>query len=240
MRDKMERILVIDDDVELCTLLKEYLTPEGFAITAENDGEKGLATAKNGQYDLLILDVMLPGMNGFDVLHSLRELSSVPVIMLTARGDDVDRVVGLEMGADDYMPKPFLPRELVARIRAILRRARREGPAAGTQRTLRVGDVEIDTGARMAKVSGKSTRLTDAEFVILEKLLAEAGGVVSREQLSLAALGREAGPEDRSLDVHISNLRRKLGKASNGVPRIKAVRGSGYLYTLPLNAEVHQ
>ncbi|MBU1004090.1 MAG: response regulator transcription factor [Proteobacteria bacterium] len=236
----MERILVIDDDMELCTLLTEYLTPEGFAITTENDGEKGLAAAKRGQHDLIILDVMLPGMNGFDVLHSLREASSVPVIMLTARGEDVDRVVGLEMGADDYLPKPFLPRELVARIRAILRRARREGPVAGTQRTLRVGDVEIDTGARMAMVGGKSTRLTDAEFVILEKLLAEAGGVVSREQLSLAALGREAGPEDRSLDVHISNLRRKLGKACNGVPRIKAVRGSGYLYTLPLNSEVHQ
>ncbi|BBD07658.1 two-component response transcriptional regulator OmpR family [Desulfovibrio ferrophilus] len=233
----MERILVIDDDMELCSLLEEYLTPEGFLTTAENNGEKGLATAKKGQHDLVILDVMLPGMSGFDVLHSLREWSSVPVIMLTARGEDVDRVVGLEMGADDYMPKPFLPRELVARIRAVLRRSRRESPLAGTHRTLCVGDVEIDTGARVAKVSGKSTRLTDAEFVILEKLLAEAGGVVSREQLSLAALGRESGPEDRSLDVHISNLRRKLGKTIDGIPRIKAVRGAGYLYTLPLRAD---
>jgi len=237
MREEMEKILVIDDDMELCALLDEYLTPEGFRITVENDGEKGLSTAKKRAHDLIILDVMLPGMSGFEVLHSLRENSSIPVIMLTARGEDVDRVVGLEMGADDYLPKPFLPRELVARIRAVLRRARREGPVNGGRRTLRVGDVEIDTGSRQVVVSGEAAHLTDAEFVILENLMTEAGGVVSRERLSLAALGREAGPEDRSLDVHISNLRRKLGKAGEGLPRIKAVRGSGYLYVLPPKAE---
>lgn len=232
----MERILVVDDDAELCALLEEYLGPEGFETQTVRDGEAGLEAALNGNQDLVILDVMLPGMNGFDILRTLREASAVPVIMLTARGEDVDRVVGLEMGADDYMPKPFLPRELVARIRAVLRRARREEQRGAPSRMFKVGDVEIDTGARQARVGEESVRLTDAEFVILESLLCEAGSVVSRERLCRTALGREAGPEDRSLDVHISNLRRKLGKSREGSPRIKAVRGTGYLYTLPASA----
>lgn len=228
----MERILVVDDDAELCALLEEYLGQEGFQTLSVRDGEEGLARALEGGHDMVILDVMLPGRNGFDILRTLRESSGVPVIMLTARGEDVDRVVGLEMGADDYMPKPFLPRELVARIRAVMRRARHMH-ARGNARALRVGDVSIDTGARAASVGDEAVRLTDAEFTILENLLAEAGSAVSRENLCRAALGREAGPEDRSLDVHVSNLRRKLGKTDDGLPRIKAVRGAGYLYTLP-------
>ena len=230
----MEHILVVDDDAELCALLDEYLTPEGFETQAVHDGETGLKAALGKEYDLVILDVMLPGMNGFDLLRTLREASSVPVIMLTARGEDVDRVVGLEMGADDYMPKPFLPRELVARIRAVLRRARREDHRSKPARTLRVGDVAIDIGARQALVGTNSVRLTDAEFMILESLLTEAGSVVSREQLCRTALGREAAPEDRSLDVHISNLRRKLNATNEHSPRIKAIRGAGYLYALPV------
>ncbi|WP_461208839.1 response regulator transcription factor [Desulfocurvus sp. DL9XJH121] len=232
----MEQILVIDDDAELCALLEEYLGPEGFGLETVSDGERGLEIALAGGHDLVILDVMLPGLNGFDLLRRLREMSPVPVIMLTARGEDVDRVVGLEMGADDYMPKPFLPRELTARIRAVLRRAQRGEHDMGTGKSLRVGNVEIDTGARQARVDRKNVRLTDAEFTILESLLAEAGSVVSRERLCRTALGREAGPEDRSLDVHISNLRRKLGQPADDAPRIKAVRGAGYLFTLPARA----
>jgi two-component system response regulator CpxR len=224
------RILVIDDDNELCDLVTEYVSAEGFEVTAIHDGESGLRAALGGDYALILLDVMLPGSNGFDVLRQLRRTSSIPVIMLTARGDDVDRIVGLEMGADDYLPKPFNPRELVARIRAILRRA--ETPV-GSPALVRVGNVTLDAGARTVQLDGEDLRVTAVEFDVLERLLRAAGTVVSREQLTRDVLDREYSSLDRSIDMHVSNLRRKLGAEHLGTERIKTIRGVGYVYTLP-------
>lgn len=232
----MSHILVIDDDTDLCELLTDYLTAEGFAVTAVHDGEAGARRALEGDFALVVLDVMLPQMSGFDVLRRIRGTSAVPVLMLTARGDDVDRIVGLEMGADDYLPKPFNPRELVARIRAIQRRAERQ-PAAGSDvgadRLLAVGDVELDLGARTVRQGERAVDLTSVEFSLLEILLAAAGRVVSREELSQQALGRRLSPYDRSIDVHVSSLRRKLGPAVDDEERIKTVRGVGYIYSRP-------
>jgi two-component system response regulator CpxR len=178
-------------------------------------------------YEALILDVMMPGLNGFDVLRELRARTvNLPVLMLTARGEDVDRIVGLELGADDYLPKPFNPRELVARLRAILRRGTL--PAANAQ--VKVGDVELRTGDRSVRRGGRPVELTGAEFSVLEVLLRAAGRVVARDALSEQALGRPLGRYDRSLDMHVSNLRKKLGPGPGGEPRIRAVRGQGYLY----------
>ncbi|MBN1343255.1 MAG: response regulator transcription factor [Phycisphaerae bacterium] len=230
-----DRLLVIDDDVELCELVTEYLEPEGFQVESVLRGEQGVERALSGEHALVIVDVMLPGMNGLDVLRRIRSKSVVPVLMLTARGDDVDRIVGLELGADDYLPKPFNPRELVARIRAILRRAGESvgngGP--GRMERLRVGDVELDVGARVVRQDGKVVDLTTAEFGLLETLLRSAGAVVPRTDLFEAALDRELTPLDRSVDMHVSNLRKKLGAKCGDVERIKAVRGVGYVYTIP-------
>ncbi len=236
----MHRILVIDDDVELCELLTDYLTPEGLQVEAIHDGRQGTERALSGEHALVVLDVMLPGISGFEVLRRIRAGSSVPVLMLTARGDDVDRIVGLEMGADDYLPKPFNPRELVARIRAIQRRAQprveqeiRTGKAEGR---LIVGDVELDPGAHIVLQRGHPVDLTSVEFAMLEVLLRASGQVVSREDLAKQALGRRLSPYDRSIDVHISSLRRKLGHQLVDTERIKTVRGMGYLYTRPPNS----
>jgi two-component system response regulator CpxR len=228
------RVLIVDDDDELCGLVAEYLEGEGFVVDFAHDGGSGLARALAGSYDLVVLDVMLPVMNGFDVLRRLRAESSVPVVMLTARGHDVDRIVGLEIGADDYMPKPFNSRELVARIRAILRRAGRSAEAVGRgDDRLRVGDVELDRGSRVARRGGESVDLTTVEFDLLDVFLRNVGRVVAREELSTAVLGRDLSPLDRSIDVHVSNLRKKLGRAPGNADRIKAVRGVGYLYARP-------
>lgn len=227
-------ILVIDDDVELCDLLIEYLGAEGFTVHAVHDGREGLARATSGEHALVVLDVMLPGHNGFEVLRRLREVSQVPVVMLTARGQDVDRIVGLEMGADDYLAKPFNPRELVARIRAIQRRLERseeEGHASAGE-VLKVGDVELHVAARTVLRQGEEVALTSAEMTLLEVLMRAAGTVVSREDLSTSVLGRRFSPYDRSIDVHVSNLRKKLGPSPSGRERIKTVRGHGYLYAL--------
>lgn len=234
----MNRILVIDDDIDLCELLTDYLTTEGFAVEVVHDGEAGAARALAGDYALVVLDVMLPGINGFEVLRRLRAGSATPVLMLTARGDDVDRIVGLEMGADDYLPKPFNPRELVARIRAVQRRTEAVA-ATGTApgETVAVGDVTLDLGARTVHVAGVSVGLTSVEFSLLEVLIRLAGQVVSREELSLQALSRELNAYDRSIDVHVSSLRRKLGALGEESERIKTVRGIGYFYTRP--AAVH-
>lgn len=192
-----------------------------------------------GGYDLTLLDVMLPGVGGFEVLSRVRARSSMPVIMLTARGEDVDRIVGLEMGADDYLSKPFNPRELAARIRSVLRRARpadkapQDGPAPSGGKRLTVGDVSIETGTRTVTRGGETVELTSIEFNLLEVLLRAAGRVVSREELSSAALDRDLTRYDRSVDVHVSSLRRKLGRKAGELERIKTVRGSGYLYCLP-------
>ncbi|MDY0267821.1 response regulator transcription factor [Trichloromonas sp.] len=233
----MNRILVIDDDIELCELLTDYLTPEGFAVETIHDSPTGLARAVGGGFALVVLDVMLPGMSGFDVLRQLREKSRVPVLMLTARGDDVDRIVGLEMGADDYLPKPFNPRELVARIRAIQRRVeapgeRVEGTGAIEAR-LTVGDLELDVSARAVWRDGVAVDLTSVEFSLLEVLLRSAGKVILREDLVRKVLGRRLSPYDRSIDVHISSLRKKLGHRLGPHERIKTVRGVGYIYAKP-------
>jgi two-component system response regulator CpxR len=223
----MAEILLVDDDAELCELVAEFLAGEGFSIEAVHDGPTGLDRARSGRHDAVVLDVMLPGMSGFEVLRRLRETSSLPVLMLTAKGDEVDRIVGLEMGADDYLPKPFNPRELAARLRAVLRRVGAE-PAA-TERVI-VDDLVVDLGARTVTVAGREVPLTGVEFSLLEALAHSAGSVVSRDDLSKAALYRRASAYDRSLDVHLSNLRRKLGPLADGAERIKTVRGVGYQY----------
>jgi len=228
----MATLLVIDDDRELCELVREYLEGEGHRVEVRLDGESGLAHARADPPDLVVLDVMLPGRNGFDVLRELRQHSSLPVIMLTARGEDVDRIVGLELGADDYLAKPFNPRELAARIRAVLRRAGGEG-GPGSATVHRVGDLYLDTGARIAQVSGDEVELTGVEFSLLERLVRAAGRVVQREDLSREVLGRRASTFDRALDVHLSSIRRKLGPAPDGGERIKTVRGVGYQYVRP-------
>ncbi|MCD6527705.1 MAG: response regulator transcription factor [Desulfuromonas sp.] len=228
----MNQILIIDDDTELCELLSDYLTPEGFEIDCVHEGSQG-AQQTLEPYALVILDVMLPGMNGFDVLRQIRQNSQIPVIMLTARGDDVDRIVGLELGADDYLPKPFNPRELLARIRAIQRRADNQtANTAASNQQLRVGDVQLSLGSREVHQDGKFIELTSVEFSLLEALLQQAGQVVSREILVEQVLGRRLLPYDRSIDVHISSLRKKLGPTNDNHERIKTIRGVGYLYAL--------
>jgi DNA-binding response OmpR family regulator len=227
----MGQVLIVDDDAELISLLRDYLAEEGFSVASAGDGESGARSAIEGGADLVVLDVMLPRMSGFDALRRIRERSTVPVIMLTARGQDVDRIVGLELGADDYVPKPFNPRELVARIRAVLRRGRASGPGGGV--VISVGDVRLDPGGRRVSRDGQPVELTGTEYSLLELLLREAGSVVRRETLYREVLGRRSVPYDRSLDVHISNLRRKLGPLPDGDERIKSLRGVGYQYVTP-------
>jgi DNA-binding response OmpR family regulator len=230
---KMDRILVIDDDVELCSLVQEYLQAEGFVVDSVHDGENGLQRAAGGGYLLAVLDVMLPGINGFEVLRRIRATSRLPVLLLTARGEDVDRIVGLEIGADDYLPKPFNPRELVARIRAILRRSRSDGKAVSTTpEIVRVGEVELDPATRTVRRDGQPVDLTSVEFNLLEVLLREAGHVVPRERLVNAVLSRKFSPFDRSIDMHVSKVRKKLGDTDND-EHIKTVRGVGYIFAHP-------
>ena len=227
----MDQILIIDDDVALCELVTEYLEPLGFQIESVHRGDAGAERALAGEHSLVVLDVMLPGLNGFEVLRRIRAESKIPVLMLTARGDDIDRIVGLEIGADDYLPKPFNPRELTARIRAILRRTTSETPVdQALEKRLQVGDVELDSGTRAITRSGQNVELTAVEFDLLEKLLRSAGQIVTREELSKQVLGRSASPFDRSIDMHISNLRKMLGHQSGLLERIKTVRGVGYIY----------
>lgn len=235
----MDNVLVIDDDTGLCELLTEYLAGEGFRVDSIHDGREGLRKAGGGEYDFVILDVMLPGMNGFDVLRELRRESNIPVVMLTARGEPVDRIVGLEVGADDYLAKPFDARELLARMRAILRRTRleRTGPGGTSPSKVEVGDVTIHTGARLVFLNGRPVELTSVEFSLLEILLRRAGQFVSREELTMSVLGRAPYPYDRSIDVHISKLRKKLGRETEGMERIRTIRNVGYLYALPTTIE---
>jgi two-component system response regulator CpxR len=222
----MARVLIIDDDVDLCRLLAERLSTEDMSIEAIHNGEDGLERIPSQDYALIILDLMLPGMKGLDVLRHVRKRSAVPVLILTARGEDVDRIVGLELVADDYLPKPFNPRELIARIRAILRRT---SPAKNAANSLVVDEIRLDSTAREVWVREAPLDLTSAEFSLLETLLQHAGHVVTREHLTEVVLGRKLGPFDRVIDVHISNVRRKLAHAAIAGERIKAVRGSGYL-----------
>jgi two-component system response regulator CpxR len=231
----MNRILIIDDDEELCELVSEYLSAEGFVIEAIHDGESGLQKALRDEQDLVILDVMLPTRNGFDVLRELRQTSKIPVLMLTARGEDTERIVGLETGADDYLPKPFNPRELAARLRAILRRTEITEEAKQIEDDkLQVGDVEVKISARSATKNGEDLALTSIEFELLAMLLRNAGTVVKKEDLSEQVLERRLSPYDRSLDMHVSNLRKKLDAHGNHEERIKTVRSAGYIYTLDI------
>lgn len=230
----MRNLLIIDDDTDLCDLLREYLTPEGFVVEAVQDGFKGAEMALSGQYSLVVLDVMLPGINGFEVLRRIRAVSSVSVIMLTARGEEVDRIVGLEIGADDYLPKPFNPRELVARIRAVLRRAEAGPQPKADIGRLVVGDIELVVGNRTVLRKGRKVELTSVEFAVLETLLRLAGQVVSRDELARQAMGRDPYSYDRSIDVHVSSLRKKLGPRPDKFERIKTVRSIGYLYSVEL------
>jgi len=226
-------ILIIDDDTELCELVTEYLEDEGLEVQSVHDGVAGVERCHAVEPDLVILDVMLPGLGGFAVLSKIRETSRVPVIMLTASGEEVDRIVGLEMGADDYLPKPFNPRELVARIRAILRRTSGTAVAGDESAVILIDDLKMDFGSRGVTCASEDVDLTGAEFAVLETLVRAAGTVVSRDELSRKALGRRASAFDRSLDVHLSNLRKKLGQLVGGGERIKTVRGVGYLYVKP-------
>src|SRR5579872_3687258 len=228
----MEALLMIDDDRELCEMVAEYMGPEGFKVESVHNGERGLEKALAGNYALILLDVMLPGMNGFDLLRKLRSTSNVRVLLLTARGEEVDRIVGLEIGADDYLPKPFNPRELLARVRAVLRRTGNESAEPAAE--ISIGDVTLEPRSRTVRRSGEAVELTAVEFNLLEVLLRSAGKIVDRERLATIALGRELNPFDRSVDMHISKLRRKLGDFPNGGERIKTIRSAGYLYAVPL------
>jgi len=222
------RILLADDDRELAALLADYLQMEGMQVALAHDGEAALAAVERSTPDLVVLDIMMPRLNGIEVLKRLRETSMLPVIMLTAKGDPVDRIVGLEVGADDYLPKPCNPRELVARIRAILRRATARPESGGESQ--HVGDVEIRPGSRTVWQAGEEVALTSTEFEVLRVLLTSAGSVVAKGELCEQALGRRLLPYDRSLDMHISRLRTKLGELPGGGARIKTVRNVGYLY----------
>lgn len=215
-------VLIIDDDRELCGLLADFLELEGFSASAIHDGAEAIEALKGQEYDAIVLDVMLPRIQGFDVLRKLREFSSTPVIMLTARGEDTDRIVGLEMGADDYLPKPCNPRELAARLRAILRRTEKATESPSTQ--LEVDALRASTTERRVEYAGQELKLTTSEFNVLLVLMQHAGEVVNKEMICQQALGRALTPYDRSVDVHVSNLRKKLGDAD----LIKNVRGVGY------------
>lgn len=220
-------ILIIDSDTELTELLKRYLEEDGYHVVSVHDGEQGVKKATNINFDAIILDVMLPDMNGFIVLKTIREHAQTPVLMLTSRGDDVDRIVGLEIGADDYLPKPCNPRELLARLKAILRR---------TQKTpihrpiIEKHNIKVDCSQRTVTMAGHNLELTNAEFNILEMLIKSPGQAFSKEELTEYALGRKYTAYDRSIDVHISNLRNKLGDNPQGEPILKTVRGFGYMF----------
>lgn len=220
------KILIVDDDTELCGLLKEYFETEGFRVRVANNGRDGLDEARRPGVDLIVLDIMMPELNGMDVLKELRKESRLPVIMLTARGDDLDRILGLELGADDYVSKPCNPRELLARIRAVLRRA----SATGGHNEISIDDLELNIGARQLRRGGEDVDLTSTEFSILQALLQHQGEVVSKRDLYISALQREPVAHDRSIDMHVSNLRRKLGPAPSGENRIETIRGIGYQY----------
>lgn len=231
----MPDILLVDDDRELCQLLTDYLRREGLAVRTAHDGVDGLHAATRARPDLVICDIMMPGMSGLELLRELRRESSVPVLMLTARRAESERIAGLELGADDYLSKPFSPRELVARIRAILRRSlgQQAEARAGGEETTRIGDLTIDLARRQVMVGDREVRLTATELDLLAWLLERPGEAVDRRFLLTRVLGREPTPEDRGLDMMVSRIRRKLGPHADGRPRIQSIRALGYTYALP-------
>jgi two-component system phosphate regulon response regulator OmpR len=221
-----QRILIIDDDQRLCAMLEQYLSQGGFFVVSRHTAGEGLAEQQRTSPDAIILDLMLPDANGLDVCTQLRESSNVPIIMLTARGEATDRVVGLELGADDYLPKPFDPRELLARLRTVLRRGN-----AAINPTLRFGRLEIDRESRQVRVDGQTRTLTSHQFDILLALAERPGRVVSRSQLLDAVAGRAMDAFDRTIDVHISNIRAAIEDNPRQPKRILTLRGAGYLFT---------
>ena len=223
----MPRILLIDDDRELTSMLSEYLVGEGFVVDAVADGMAGEERASSGDYDLIVLDIMLPRITGIDLLRRIRRKSEIPVLLLTARGADIDRIAGLDLGADDYLPKPCSPGELVARMRAILRRVRGSS-VTQTNETIEAGPLAMWPGSRKATWRGEVLSLTSTEFSLLEVLARHGGRIVAKEQLSLDGLGRALTPFDRRIDVHISSIRQKLGPRPDGESWIIGVRGQGY------------
>ena len=222
-------ILLVDDDVELCSLLRHYFELEGFQMQILHQGSEGVSAALSGHYAMAILDVMMPGMNGIEVLRRIRLESSLPILMLTAMGDDADRIRGLELGADDYVPKPCTPRELVARVRAILRRVRPEVPTVRSDSCLEAGALRLWPGKRLVHLDGEMLALTSTQFRFLELMIQNTGRVVTRVDLSELGLGRPLSRFDRSVDVHVSCLRTKLGELPDGRSRIQTVRGQGYI-----------
>ena len=226
----MTRILLVDDDTELAALLGDYLTQEGFAVTTTDNGADGVVEALSGRYALAVLDVMMPGMNGIEVLRRIRAQSSLPLLMLTARGDNTDRIVGLELGADDYVPKPCTPRELAARIRAILRRTQPPETDFAPALPLSVGALLIRSEQRLAEWKGLPLELTSTEFNLLEVLARHAGSTVSKAQLSEQGLGRPLARFDRSIDVHLSSIRHKLGPMPDGRSYIQTIYRQGYQF----------
>jgi len=231
VRQPVIRVLIVDDDQEFARLVAEFLDAEGgFSVSQRHDGAAGAATAVSENFDVIVLDVGLPVLNGFEALKKIRESIDTPVIMLTARGDDIDRILGLEIGADDYVPKPCNLRELVARIRAILRRSHRTEITESDSREIVIGDMKIEPGSQSVFCTGELVPLTGAEYLVLEALVNSAGQVVDKDAIARHALGRRIMPYDRSVDAHVSNLRKKLGPLRDGRQRIKTVRGRGYLY----------
>ncbi len=224
----MTRVLLVDDDRELTAMLGEYLAREGFDVEAAHDGQQGEAEALSGRYDIIVLDVMMPRLSGIEVLRRIRARSEVPVLLLTARGDNVDRIAGLELGADDYVPKPSSPGELVARLRAILRRTGTRRPDSAGPEILTCGALVLNPATRSAVWQGQPLELTGTEFSLLEELVRHAGQLVSKQQLSLNALGRPLTRFDRRIDVHISSIRQKLGLRGDNQSWIVSVRGQGY------------
>ena len=223
----MTHILLVDDDTELSSMLGEYLAAESFSIDYASDGKQRVQKTLTGQYDAVVLDVMMPELDGFEVLRRIRSESSVPVLMLTAKGDDIDRIVGLEIGADDYLPKPFNPRELLARINAVLRRTQSDKQLDQKNHLQNIGALEINSSSRTALANGRVLDLTSTEFNLLHTLVKQAGDIVSKESLSEHGLGRTLEKYDRSIDMHMSNLRRKIAKHNLG-SMIITVRGQGY------------
>lgn len=230
--DKPFRVLIIDDDQKLCALVRDYLAPHGYAVSSAFTGPSGLDMCRTGNFGAIILDVMLPGMDGFEVLKVLRRDFDVPVLMLTSRGDETDRIVGLEMGADDYIPKTFSTRELLARLRAVMRRTQISASVDrnGTDQALEIGGLKIDHPSRTARLNGQPVELTPVEFELLYQLAKSVGRVLSRDQLLDRVAGRDYDVFDRSIDVHISSLRRKLDDDPRSPRFIKTVRSVGYMF----------
>lgn len=229
----MSKILLVDDDIELTDLLAEVLRLTGFEVEVANNGQEALDKL-NASHQLVLLDIMMPVLNGIETLKKIRQTSNVPVMMLTARGQEIDRVIGLELGADDYLPKPFNDRELVARIKAILRRTSQSEdvqntPSSSEENTLEFEGLLLHSGLQQASYEGQDLGLTGSEFALLYKLVLRPGEIISREELSLNALGKNLSPFDRSIDMHMSNLRKKLPERKNGLPWLKTLRGHGYL-----------